>query len=83
MKPNTHINITIDFQNWDDGMYDLRIPIHQTIKQLLLNLQETLKVVMPNEHLFIVKITTKQLLLADEDLLSDYPVADGDILVVL
>lgn len=82
MKANTHINVTIDFNNWNGGIYDLRIPIHQTIKQLFLNLQETLKIAMPHEHLFIVKITTKHLLLADEDILWDYPVANGDILVV-
>lgn len=82
MGENTHINVTIDFVNWNDHTYDLRIPTYQTVKQLLLNLRETLNLVMPNESLFRLKITTKDLLLVDDDFLLDYPVADGDIIIV-
>ncbi|MBO1002409.1 EsaB/YukD family protein [Pseudogracilibacillus auburnensis] len=83
MAKNVHINVTVDFTNWNDGMYDLRIPIQLTVKQLLLNLQETLEITMPESSLFATKIETKQLLLADDDSLIDYPVTDGDIIVVL
>ncbi|PXW86201.1 putative ubiquitin-like protein YukD [Pseudogracilibacillus auburnensis] len=83
LAKNVHINVTVDFTNWNDGMYDLRIPIQLTVKQLLLNLQETLEITMPESSLFATKIETKQLLLADDDSLIDYPVTDGDIIVVL
>jgi len=79
----SHINVTIDFSNWNDEQYDLRIPTQQTVKQLLMNLHETLDIPIPNRALFAFKVTTKQLLIADEDSLQDYPVTDGDILTVL
>jgi uncharacterized ubiquitin-like protein YukD len=45
MAVQTHINITIDFSKWDGRVYDLRIPTHQPVKQLLLNIAETLKLI--------------------------------------
>lgn len=83
MAKKTHINVTIDFSNWEYEAYDLRIPKHQTVKQLLLNLQETLEIYMPNHSQFAIKVLTKQLVISDDDSLTDYPVTDGDILVVL
>lgn len=83
MAGNTHINISIDFQNWRSGRFDLRIPIQLTVKQLLVNLQETLEIPMPNRSLFAIKVATKQLLLADDDYLLDFPVTDGDVFIVL
>lgn len=83
MENKTHINVTIDFSNWDNGQYDLRIPVHQPIKPLLLNLMETLKIDMTNQALFALKVPTKNLLLSDDDSLLDYPVTDGDILIIL
>lgn len=83
MANETHINVTLDFTNWREGTYDLRIPRHQTVKQLLLNLQETLSIQLPGLSRFAIKVPTKQLVLADDDSLLDYPVADGDILIVL
>jgi uncharacterized ubiquitin-like protein YukD len=79
----THINISIDFSNWHGAYYDLRIPIQLTIKQLLLNLAENLDVPLPKRAKFAVKITTKGMLLADDDYLVDFPVTDGDVFVVL
>lgn len=83
MTDNTHINVTINFSNWDAPEYDLRIPVHQPIKQLLLNLVETLKIDRTKVTHFAIKIRTKDLLLTDDDRLIDYQVADGDILIVL
>lgn len=83
MSKKTHINVTIDFSNWGGGEHDLRIPVHQPIKPLLLNLMETLKIDMENQALFVLKIPTKNLVLSDDDSLLDYPVTDGDILIVL
>jgi len=83
MGKHTHVNITIDFTNWNDDLYDLRIPIHLTVKQLLLILHETLEIPMPNHPLFALKIITKQLLIADDDHLVDFPITNGDVIVVL
>lgn len=83
MFNNTHINVTINFSNWDGPEYDLRIPVHQPVKQLLLNLVETLKIDLMKVSLFAIKIPTKDLLLTDDDRLIDYQVTDGDILIVL
>lgn len=79
----THINVTIDFGNWDGPEYDLRIPVHQPIKQLLLNLVETLKLDVNKASACAIKIPTKDLLLTDGDRLIDYPITDGDIIIVL
>lgn len=83
MPKGSHINVTVDFRNCSDGVYDLRIPAHQPIKQLLLNLFETLQLDMTKVTRYAVKIPTKKLLLTDDDRLEDYPVTDGDILIVL
>lgn len=83
MATKTHIDVTIDFSNWGHHRYDLRIPTQLSVKLLLLNLMETLKIERTEESLCAMKITTKDLLLTDEDRLIDYPVSDGDILEVL
>lgn len=83
MFNNTHINVTINFSNWGGPEYDLRIPVHQPVKQLLLNLVETLKLDLTKVSLCAIKIPTKDLLLTDDDRLIDYQVSDGDILIVL
>jgi len=83
MAKETHVNITIDFDKWGKGAYDLRIPLHQPIKQLLANVNETLNLALEVEALFAVKIAEKELILADDDRLIDHPVTTGDILTVL
>lgn len=83
MATGTHINVTIDFSNWGDVSYDLRIPVHQQVKPLLLNLAETLNLDFTNKAYFALKIPTKDLLLSDDDSMLDYSVTDGDILIVL
>lgn len=83
MPRETHVNVTVDFRKWDAGRYDVRIPLHQPIKQLLENLMETLNLDITKASLFAVKIPDKELLLTDDDRLVDYPVTNGDILIVL
>jgi uncharacterized ubiquitin-like protein YukD len=83
MLKQTHINVTIDFSNWGDGVYDLRVPVHQSIKQFILNLVETLKIEDVGRTGYALKVPMKNLLIADDDRLVEYPVVDGDILVVL
>lgn len=80
----THIDVTIDFTHaGNGGTYDLRIPIQVSAKQLLLDVVETLKLDQPEESRCAIKVITKGLLLADDDMLMNYPVTDGDILTVL
>ncbi|WP_106496019.1 EsaB/YukD family protein [Lentibacillus sp. Marseille-P4043] len=84
MPYKTHIDVTIDFTSRRDaGLYDLRIPVQLTVKQLLLNVIDTLKLGPTDSSAYTIKIITKNLLLADDDMLMDYPITDGDILTVL
>lgn len=84
MLHDTHINVTIDFTSCGNGgMYDLRIPIQLSVKQLLLDVIDTLKLDRLDRSRCAVKVITKDLLLADDDMLIDFPIADGDILTVL
>ena len=83
MPSETHINVTIDFSKWSYDRYDLRIPVHQPIKQLLANLVETLNLDVSEARLFAIKVPSKELLLTDDDRIADYAVANGDILIVL
>ncbi|GAF65096.1 hypothetical protein BTS2_1994 [Bacillus sp. TS-2] len=84
MVNNTHINVTIDFSQRIEGgkVYDLRIPTQLTVKQLILNVTDTLNIENSNSKCSI-KVVTKNLLITDDDHLKDYPVTDGDVLVVL
>ncbi|MFB5198011.1 EsaB/YukD family protein [Neobacillus sp. KR4-4] len=83
MSSQTHVNVTVDFSRWGQGQYDVRIPAHQPMKQLLVNLAESLKLDLARAPLFAVKLSNKELLLADDDRLIDYPVTNGDLLLVL
>lgn len=83
MAVQTHINVTVDFSKWNGKTYDLRIPNHQSIKYLLKNLIETLKIKNHDGSHYVIKVVNKSLLLTDNDRLIDYEVTDGDILQVL
>lgn len=82
MSSKTHVNVTLDFRHWGGSEYDLRIPVHQPIKQLLLNLADTLQVNFSTSIPYVVKVPTKNVLLADDDKPIDFKVTDGDRLVV-
>lgn len=83
MKIESHVDVTFDFTNWGGEMYDLCIPRYQTVKQLLLNLEQTIPVPVPEKPIFIIKVRTKNIVLAADDELSNYPVTNGDILSVV
>ncbi|ENH96303.1 hypothetical protein J416_11542 [Gracilibacillus halophilus YIM-C55.5] len=81
---NTHIDITIDFREREIGhVYDLRIPVQISVKQLLLDVMDALKLGQLIDSHCAIKIKTKGIVLADDDMLLDYPVTSGDILTVL
>ncbi|MFP7168903.1 EsaB/YukD family protein [Terribacillus sp. 7520-G] len=84
MVNTKHINVTMDFQHifGEGSVYDLRIPTQLTVKQLLHHVMDTLHLDQSDTY-STIKIITKHLVLADDDYLRDYPVTDGDILVVL
>ncbi|MFV8828653.1 EsaB/YukD family protein [Alkalihalobacterium sp. APHAB7] len=83
MAKSSHINVTIDFHHWGGGVYDLRIPVQLTVKQLLLSVSETLNLQQSDSSVWAIKVVTKKLLITDDDSLNDYPITDGDILQVL
>lgn len=80
---NSHIDVTVDFRELGvNELYDLRIPVQITVKKVLMNLIETLRIA--NEvNKYVIKIKTKGLILMDDDVLTDYPIANGDILTVI
>ncbi|WP_010532265.1 EsaB/YukD family protein [Lentibacillus jeotgali] len=81
---DSHIDVTVDFSDCGiGGTYDLRIPVQLSVKQLLIDLIDTLKIGRLDSSRCAVKVITKGLVLADDDMLIDYPVTDGDILTVL
>lgn len=84
MANTKHINVTMDLQSvsGEGSVYDLRIPTQLTVKQLLHHVMDTLHIETTYIH-STIKIVTKHLVLADDDYLRDYPVTDGDVLVVL
>lgn len=84
MANDTHMDVTLDFQYklMGGGSYDLRIPKHITVKQLIPMVMEILHIEQADTQAAI-KITTKKLVLSDDDYLADYPITDGDILVIL
>jgi uncharacterized ubiquitin-like protein YukD len=83
MPTQTHVNVTVDFKKWGQGQYDVRIPVHQPIKLLLADLAESLHLESTQASHFAVKLPHKELLLTDDDRLIDYPVTNGDLLLVL
>ena len=83
MAIQTHINVTVDFSKWNGNTYDLRIPNHQSIKYLLKNLIDTLKIDNHNGSHFVMKVKNKSIVLTDNDRLIDHQITDGDILQVL
>lgn len=83
MATQTHINVTIDFSRWGAGNHDLRIPVHQPVKALIVNLADTLKLDYQDISKCSIKVTNKAILLSDNDKLIDYPIANGDILEIL
>ncbi|SHM55065.1 EsaB/YukD family protein [Gracilibacillus kekensis] len=81
---NSHIDVTIDFREYGlHQTYDLRIPVQITIKQLLRELMDILNVERSKRSSSAIKVKTKGLVLADDDLLMNYPVTNGDVLTVL
>ncbi|WP_053218438.1 EsaB/YukD family protein [Virgibacillus senegalensis] len=85
MAKDTHINVTMDFRKRINGggVYDLRIPSSVSVKQLLQYVMDTLNLTDEENTRSSIKVVTKNLLIADDDMLIDYPVTDGDILLVL
>ena len=83
MPERTHINVTLDFSRHYHSRYDLRIPVHQPVKQLLISVAEALHLDINRASLFAIKVPAKELLLTDDDCLADYAVTSGDILLVL
>lgn len=83
MAAQTHINVTIDFSRFGAENRDLRIPVHQPVKALIVNLADTLKLDYQDISKCSIKVTNKAILLSDNDKLTDYPIANGDILEIL
>ncbi|MBC1502117.1 hypothetical protein HB943_16060 [Listeria weihenstephanensis] len=82
---NKHINVTVDFSEWqENAIYDLRIPAHQPVRQLIINLAETVGLgqLVSNHCRFVIKVVNKSIVVSDDDLLLLFNITDGDILSI-
>lgn len=85
MAQVTHINVTVDFSKRikNGKQYDLRIPVQLNVKQLIQYIMEALDIDYSTNEKSMIKVLTKDLLITDEDNLTDYPVTDGDVFLIL
>lgn len=77
-----HKQVSVDFTNHGGDIYDLAVPIYLPLNELIPLLMESLDiqtVFKPDK----VKITTKSILLKENDRLVDFQVSNGDILKLL
>lgn len=77
-----HIKVTFDFSNYNQGSYDLAVPIYLPIKTLIPLVVDSLDIDIYDLKIQI-KVMTKQQLLVENDRLIDFQIADGDILKIL
>ncbi|MBM7541135.1 EsaB/YukD family protein [Amphibacillus cookii] len=82
MKTN-HIDVTVDLSGYGiEQPFDLRIPVHITIKQLIINIADALR--LESKTLApAIRVKTKEIMMMDDDMLTDYPIATGDILTII
>lgn len=78
MMKNTHINITLDMEGQSR---DLRLPVKITVKQLITELDHIFNV-RKNRQKYQLKVTNKGILLGENDLLSQYPITNGDRIMI-
>jgi uncharacterized ubiquitin-like protein YukD len=80
MTSDTHINVTL---HAGARRVDVRIPVKITVYQLLVELGQIFPDLGQPARRYQLRIPTKGLLLTEEDTLSRYPLATGDILEVM
>lgn len=84
-----YINITLQTDRTQDHksvIQDLRIPNGLTVKQLLVQLIDAMGSesidLIPDER-NVIRVVNKAIVLSDDDVLSDYPITNGDVIEVL
>ena len=80
MRDNDHINVTLVLKNGNH--VDLRIPIYITTATLVNQLRSIFHL-EENEGMKQIKVSSKGLILAENQLLYHYPVTDGDIIEII
>lgn len=78
---NQRINITVHYGH--EQAADLRIPINVSVNQLIQAVTEALDIQADYTDSFQIRVTDKQLLLSDNQRVSDYPITNGDIIELI
>lgn len=80
MRDNDHVNITLVLKN--GNQVDLRIPVYITAAGLVNQLRSIFHL-EENGGMKQIKISSKGLILAENQFLYHYPVTDGDIIEII
>ncbi|MGY3777379.1 EsaB/YukD family protein [Isobaculum melis] len=80
MSAENHINITLYYRENPAQQYDLRVPIHQTVKYFIDEMDNTLHVTRKSQAkgIYQLKVLNKGLVLTDNQKMNDYPITTGD-----
>lgn len=80
-----HVNVTVDFENYKGSILDLRVPYHQTVKKLIVDLFLCLKMelALQRVQIYAIRVKNKDLVLTDNDSLEQHKVGNGSILEIL
>ncbi len=76
---NTHLNVTIII---NDYAYDMRIPINQSVKDLMLEIFDVNQINISKKN-YHIKIMNKDIVILENEMLSSYPLSNGDVIKLL
>lgn len=82
---NEHINVTLKLGSGSEaGMFDLRIPLNVTVKQLMHDISEAFAgdVDFVFQNATAVRIVNKDLVISDDQSLRECKLTNGDILEI-
>ncbi|MGX7418853.1 EsaB/YukD family protein [Carnobacterium gallinarum] len=82
MEQKYHINVTVNYQQQPDKQMDLRVSTHQTVKNFIIELDQTLHIQREDMQLYQLKVVNKGILLSDNQKIHRYPVTTGDHIII-
>ncbi|MCT6850810.1 MAG: hypothetical protein M3001_09570 [Staphylococcus epidermidis] len=80
-----YINVTIKWPAAFNYSQDMRIPTNITVNKFLALLTEGLiqkNIKIKQKPVNVIKVATKHFVISNNDIISDFPIADGDILEI-
>ena len=76
---STHINITLDLE---DNLIDLRVPINQSVKSLMIEIYDIYDLVKDREN-YHIKVMNKDIVILENEMLNNYPLSNGDLIKLI